>query len=394
MQREVMLNFADIKNNNNKFYSIKLHDDNRIEIEYGRVGGISTTLFKTGGEKVFEKQMKAKIKKGYVPVDIAKVEEIEDQEDTTDYSKDTIMLMLKYLLSLSKNYVKHNVNIPLGSLTESQIKKGKESLNKIRAALNSGKKDFDYVGESNEFYRSIPFPFNSASGRNNRDVLIIDTMDKVTDKDDLLDVIASILPEKNARPTDEIYNVRQGLHNDMEVLCNSSSEYSDIIDGIVNSLGHNHSHNFHINEIIKINDGVDHKPFNKKNIKTKMLYHGTRSENVLSILKSGLKTSPPSNVHITGKMFGNGIYLADSSTKSMNYCSGFGSTRTSKYYLLICEAATGKEMKTQNAQPGLTAAPKGYDSVKGEKGSRLIHNEYIVYDNSQVRIKYIVEFTK
>ena len=49
------------------------------------------------------------------------------------------------------------------------------------------------------------------------------------------------------------------------------------------------------------------------------LWHGTRAGNLLSILRAGF-TIPPANApHVTGRMFGNGVYFSDQSTKSLNY---------------------------------------------------------------------------
>ena len=55
----------------------------------------------------------------------------------------------------------------------------------------------------------------------------------------------------------------------------------------------------------------------------KFLWHGSKNENWLNILGTGLKLNP--NATITGKMFGKGIYFAPSATKSAGYTSMTGS---------------------------------------------------------------------
>ena len=45
------------------------------------------------------------------------------------------------------------------------------------------------------------------------------------------------------------------------------------------------------------------------------LWHGTRVGNLLSILRKGLVVPPASSPHVTGRMFGDGIYASDCSTK-------------------------------------------------------------------------------
>lgn len=67
-----------------------------------------------------------------------------------------------------------------------------------------------------------------------------------------------------------------------------------------------------------------------------LLWHGTNSQNFISIMNSGLKIAPK-NATRTGQMFGEGIYFADTFNKANNYAIG----EESKYFLL-CEVALGK----------------------------------------------------
>ena len=55
----------------------------------------------------------------------------------------------------------------------------------------------------------------------------------------------------------------------------------------------------------------------------KLLWHGSRNENWMSIISNGLILNP--NAVITGKMFGQGIYFAPKSRKSFGYTSYDGS---------------------------------------------------------------------
>lgn len=123
-------------------------------------------------------------------------------------------------------------------------------------------------------------------------------------------------------------------------------------------------------------------------------------------------------------MFGKGIYLADISTKSANYCCAIGGTGL----LLLCEVELGApplKLKDADSNAGETAkkdgcistwgvgevAPKGWKDascvhagLKGvkmpdtstepgptdENHASLLYNEYIVYDVSQVRLRYLL----
>src|SRR5207237_10291665 len=68
------------------------------------------------------------------------------------------------------------------------------------------------------------------------------------------------------------------------------------------------------------------------------LWHGTRAGNLLSILKSGFVVPPPSAPHVTGRMFGDGIYFSDQSTKSLNYAHGHSNgSREDRSFMSPCD---------------------------------------------------------
>jgi poly [ADP-ribose] polymerase len=93
-------------------------------------------------------------------------------------------------------------------------------------------------------------------------------------------------------------------------------------------------------------------------------------------------------------MFGPGLYFANNSTKSANYSFGFWSgSSTKKAFLFICKVALGN-VKEHESSCYYTKAPTGYDSVMGKKGRYLYNNEFIVYNENQVKIEYIVEVEK
>ena len=96
----------------------------------------------------------------------------------------------------------------------------------------------------------------------------------------------------------------------------------------------------------------------------RLLWHGTKTENLLSILHKGLKIAPPSAEH-TGSMFGNGIYFADFFDKAFNYCANhyFDADRRSMY-ILLCEVSLGKMKKLYKAED-IKALESNFNSVKG-----------------------------
>jgi poly [ADP-ribose] polymerase len=133
---------------------------------------------------------------------------------------------------------------------------------------------------------------------------------------------------------------------------------------------------------------------------TRLLWHGSRNENWLSILENGLMLRPARAV-ITGKMFGYGLYFADRFAKSLHYTSRRAG-RGGRVYLALYEVHLGRPLRIRQWKPAYAAldadalARRGrwrrpYHSVWGEAGLSLQNNEFIVYHEAQATIRYLVE---
>lgn len=156
---------------------------------------------------------------------------------------------------------------------------------------------------------------------------------------------------------------------------------------------------------VKKQDQAFEEYLKERHIKeTKLLYHGSRTENWYSIIKTGLKVNPV-DVAISGKMFGNGIYFAPKADKSVGYTSICGSRwangSDAKGYLGVYEVATGKEHLTElwdMKDTELTEAKfkgryPGKDCFHALAGRNLLNDEIIVYNNNACRVKYLIELS-
>jgi len=149
----------------------------------------------------------------------------------------------------------------------------------------------------------------------------------------------------------------------------------------------------------------------------RLLWHGSRLPNYIGILSQGIRIAP-AEAPVTGYFLGKGAYFADCVSVSGQYC------RTTKDYttglLLVCDVAMGRMLQIAHGKaitkPDLDRA--GFHSVKclGTKGpiaaydiqtpegliasvgregstgvpiSELVHNEYVIYDPAQVRIRFM-----
>lgn len=173
-----------------------------------------------------------------------------------------------------------------------------------------------------------------------------------------------------------------------------------------------------------------------------LLWHGTSTENLLSIMCKGLRIAP-NDAASNGHRFGKGIYFSDSFAFSHNYTRGrINTTRAtrryqqpqylaatqSRNYMVLCEVALGKIKELRNSYESLDVIPPegGFDSVKslgrnepdptqsvllpngcivplgglvqarlepGENhNSRTEENQYVVYNEAQCCIRYIVQY--
>ncbi|KAG5355200.1 Poly [ADP-ribose] polymerase [Yarrowia sp. C11] len=153
-----------------------------------------------------------------------------------------------------------------------------------------------------------------------------------------------------------------------------------------------------VKNIYKIKLGSQQAPFTATSKKIKgvqELWHGTRLQNILSILGKGLLLPKLSPGQKAGAMFGDGLYFANQSSKSLNYCDGMlwtsdGSGRPETIYMFLASVALGNHF-TPDGPVGKNP-PKGYDSYWAKAGeSGVMNDEIIVFDASQVRLDYLLE---
>lgn len=134
----------------------------------------------------------------------------------------------------------------------------------------------------------------------------------------------------------------------------------------------------------------------------RLLWHGSRNENWISILQSGLVLRPH-NVVTNGKMFGMGIYFAPLADKSLKYSSLLGSYYANgsdrRAYMALFETAYGKPYNV-NSNHGidrhfgykeLQRVCPGANCLHAHGGHQLVNDEIIFYREDQITIKYLVE---
>lgn len=133
-----------------------------------------------------------------------------------------------------------------------------------------------------------------------------------------------------------------------------------------------------------------------------LLFHATRSVNVASILQTHFRVPKQlSGVVITGAMFGAfGSYMADDWRKSAGYSSlrgsywsgGSGGIRGREAFMFACDTILGNPYVAPGPR-GFTAPPPGHHSVFGKGGVSQVQNNEFVAVPTQIRQRYLLEFS-
>ncbi|KAI8819758.1 poly polymerase catalytic domain-containing protein, partial [Fimicolochytrium jonesii] len=312
--------------------------------------------------------------------------------------------------------------MPLGNISKSQLNRGFEVLKSIGDVLTKRENGLipqdDAAGmlahRSNEFYTLVPHI--------GRTLPAIDSTALLVKKTELVETLVQMEITTRLLGSEQIgaqqspldFHYAQ-LKCDMRVLSPASDEYQLIQTYVTNSQGATHSHfKINIDYILVLNRDSETERFAKYQAweNRYLLWHGSRLTNWTGILSQGLKIAPPS-APVNGYMFGKGTYHANSITKSAGYC--MASPAKPDAILILNEVALGRIHKFDSATY-MEKPHRGSDSTHGvgmyqpsgevvmrdgvvvpsgvleKKGAyrSLMYDEFIVYDEGQSRMRYLV----
>lgn len=413
--------------NNNKFYYAELKENDDVIARYGRVGDIGTTITKANtGIKGFNKLIKAKLAKGYteVPIDLS----ASDIEIIGPTGQDVMLIALSQINSdefsreLIKKLVEQNIHnitsntkitfnkstglfkTPLGVVTKEGVDKALDLLNQIEPLIDDGN-----LYQSNEsairklseqYYSIIPTilqNLRSISGHIIRSSRLEQQRDICNALLQSLDIIKADKDKAIEELKDSKDTAIPKLFDTSLVRLNDTEEFDRIYKYFEDSKNTKHgtrTSGASIKTIYKINIESDDKAYRTDLDNQMELWHGTKVVNILSILKSGLLMPKYSPGASTGYMFGQGLYFAKQSSKSLNYCDGMyynsSSRSDNKIYMFVADIAMGNFQVPKGCKS--VRPDKGYDSYWAKPGKSGIQNdEMIVFDNNQIKLKYLLE---
>lgn len=377
-------------NNNNKYYYMEDLHNGSFKVSYGRVGASETVL--TYPISLWDKKYSEKLKKGYVDV-TEKITAIKKTGEL-DISDPDVKDLINFLMSEARQSIKRDYEISTESVTEEQINQCQNIINNINIAKDYNTPDNLKLQEVNEklvqLYTLIPRRMADTRHYFLKTWNIPFLVELLQAEQSRLDTLKSQV------------NINQVSSNgitleELGFTCELASEADkDLIRKNTDFRLTNH-------RVFKISNKETESVFNPNHLKTKLLYHGSRNENFLSILQTGLKIRPK-GVQTTGSMFGDGIYAANKARKSIGYTSLRGSYwasgHSNRAYLAIFEFATGKEWNLLDSQSWSgwmsridesQVKSKGCNSVFAKGGVDLRNDEYVVYNSNQCTIRYLIE---
>ncbi len=295
--------------------------------------------------------------------------------------------------------------LPLGDLGKAQIQKAY----KILQELNTASSASNIMELSSLYYSTIPTACGMAK------LPPIDTQDRIKEKIALLELLDDLCAIKGSKVDVNTYDKYNKLQCTISPV-HDSDTIQLITSYLSSNTGHTHYMQLKLHAVYALDKPEETLHYRKwETLHNKqLLWHGTRIANVAGILTGSMKINPV-GIPTTGKMFGNGLYFANSSSKSAQYMyvtsSGLG-------VLFLCEVALGNMYELKVTQD-VRALPQGKHSTRGlgihtpdldthveidnnvivpigkllptdASGKSLQYDEFIVYDTSQIKLRYLV----
>lgn len=400
--------------NSNKFYEVTLLDDDTVETRWGRVGaksGQSKTL--TGGRAFFDQVVRNKQRRGYdqvnnrrddgpAPAHVSIQQAARHALAAGDQITDEVVTMLA-------RTNQHQIQLSSGGLITSGSGGGMETalgpvspvaVTRARAELRAAAAGNTYAVD--RYLMLVPQIMPPTAGWASR----FTDASFLSEQRDFLDQLDAAVTVSSAGAAD----ARADFRYTMRVIDDSDDKAAELRTRIARTSNPNHpAASLRLHRVWELTDTTGLKTWNDTRAtlhNVRRLWHGSRTHNVLSILHRGLYVPPStgSTVNITGRMFGDGVYLSNQSTKSLNYSYGtWSGTRDTRCFMFDAEVVLGWELRTttnDTARDVITrmrrpdpATGKTYNSLTVKAGTcGVINNETVIPDTKQILLRHLCEF--
>lgn len=422
-----VLTLTNISGNNNKFWKYTVLDNGDVIFEWGRIGYAGDSKTKNFGTqddaiRAAHTKMRSKEAKGYVKQDVIETGKtvvssskanLESVAVSQISNNSTIVAdLIKELARmnvheiLASTTMTYNVDTglfstPIGIVSASSISEARKLLISMSDYIMNQKfNDPLYHDMLQRYLTYIP----QNVGMRLRAETLYTSNDDIIKQNSILDSLDASLLTASAQPDPvveeveedkpaipKIFNVSLDLVEDPKTIDRINKKFKSSINSRHSSSSYKL---FRVYSVNMPDVKARFEPVAKKLGNVQEYWHGTQISNVLSILKQGLVIPRSSAAHVCGRMYGDGVYFSDQSTKSLNYAAGYwhrNSNSNHNCFMFLADVAMGKTYTPTGASHNL---PKpGYDSTFAVGGkSGVQNNEMIVYDISQANLTYLVEF--
>ncbi len=450
------------KGTSNKSYAAELQisiKDNSAQIYtmWGAVGARQVEDWRhyadvAKARKEFESIIKSKIRKGYKEIDVAqraygseeakqitKIVSLKnvDAIQTTSNLHNETQRLITTLMGSTQNFVTTTLRCPLGVLTESHIQNGRDVLLKAKDIVLKNKvskqaKEIENL--TNDFYSLIPHNLGQGS-RGKLEHLLLDDINKILQKEDDLDTLLDAKALGASLTSSSVDDQYKSLNTEFEFVDKKSDLFKWLVSMVKDTRASNHKHLGDVillnawsikrnnefdtflntsekiakecgkqvipdvlNKLVKnrLDVNKEHNDlYNKANVLP--LFHGSKTNNLSGLLKLGQRIRP-AGVQLSGSMYGDGLYYASQSTKSINYTSirqsYWAQGSDDKGYLFLADVALGNQKIASGSYQFSEHNIRPHHSVWAQGGKSGVYNdEFMLYNTKQHSFRYLLEFT-
>lgn len=391
-------------NNNNKFYEMREQADGTFTVNYGRVGTAGTsTCYPI---HYWDQKLREKTRKGYKDQTHLFAVEAIGENRLESINCQAVKNLLETLIRAAKQSIRRNYYVTADEVSKRQVAEAQALIDKLVQLISLKMDVTEFNQHLLELYQVIPRRMKDVRKhlvkKPTNDKALATLKDKLGKEQDTLDVMrgqVELKEQEKSQTEQSPIDFLSAMGLEIELVKDQTA--IKMIKQMMGGSAKKFKRAFRIvnARTQKTFDALISKAENKK---VALFWHGSRNENWLSIIKSGLVLRP-ANAVITGKMFGYGLYFADKCRKSVNYTSLDGSYwargTQKRGFLALYDVHVGHQYKIKKHKPWcydlteqkLKAKGPQYDSLFAKGGADLINNEYIVYNQAQTTIRYLVE---
>lgn len=477
---EITLNWADLTGaktgatslGSNKFYRATLTEPAPgsfvVTYVYGRVGTDGQVVRETYGaldmaRRKLQSKINSKLAKGYTRIEMrsqqdelakAKAKGIEvarPEKKKTAPSREfhpQVSNLLRTMYTATGNAIASGLSssagasqdAPLGNLHDTQLDRGAEILEECEELLKKKSPARErFIELTNKYLSNIPRRIDHArkGSKLDLDLILLDSEERVSAERKFITLLrdAHLAKEVFAQAAladDPVEVWYEGLSCELSFVEPGTAEYARLVE--LFDIGQSPK-NVNFYERLKVarawtlerngtKSGFDAYAKTVTRLKgaTGIVpgWHGTRTENLMGISRSGLlmPENLPKGVHITGKAFGRGIYHAprwpdsgqlqqengkeyaryNGALKSMNYTSIGGAfwnkaAQAASGYLFLEEIALGIPEVHLSACWDKPRPETGCDYIyaKAFGNDQLAHDEVVTFDENAQRMTHLLE---